>query len=359
MPNTPLEADHNRLADTETQIRLALHIDSDSSLSTLNPDGAQAQESLNSYECPVLTLPSELVSEIFIHFLPTYPLCPPLIGIDSPTSLTHICRDWREIALATPQLWRAIGLFHSDIPFEQQCHIIDIWLNRSRSCPLFIHIENNHAWTELFSVFLPLLSRWEYLKLHCVLLHPVVAALPLLRHLDLSGDDYTTFAFHDVPLLCTAVLNNFAMEVITLPWAQLTSLTLRDVYPFECLPILKQTSNLVHCELCLWIDELSPTDINAPDIMLPCLESLTFRNPDGRRLSDFLAIIVVPALLSLRVPERLLGSDPIGLLMSLISKSGCKLQEMAIHPDGTLTVTEDSYRSAFLSIPQLSFVEQL
>ncbi|KAJ7641164.1 hypothetical protein FB45DRAFT_712335, partial [Roridomyces roridus] len=57
---------------------------------------------------PVLTLPNEITSEIFVHFLPPYPVCPPMTGLDSPTSLTHICRQWREIALATPKLWRAI-----------------------------------------------------------------------------------------------------------------------------------------------------------------------------------------------------------------------------------------------------------
>ncbi|KAJ6472706.1 hypothetical protein C8R47DRAFT_1324617 [Mycena vitilis] len=42
------------------------------------------------------------------HFLPVYPLCPPSTGDSSLTLLTHICRAWREIALATPGLWRAI-----------------------------------------------------------------------------------------------------------------------------------------------------------------------------------------------------------------------------------------------------------
>ncbi|KAJ6504124.1 hypothetical protein C8R47DRAFT_177927 [Mycena vitilis] len=54
------------------------------------------------------TLPNEITSEIFLHFLPVYPRCPPLTGNLSPTCLTHICRRWREIALTTPALWRAM-----------------------------------------------------------------------------------------------------------------------------------------------------------------------------------------------------------------------------------------------------------
>ncbi|KAJ6560151.1 hypothetical protein B0H19DRAFT_945240, partial [Mycena capillaripes] len=66
------------------------------------------QERLNSFKYPVLTLPAEIISEIFVHFLPIYPSCPPLTGFLSPTLLTQICRKWRHIALTTPALWRAI-----------------------------------------------------------------------------------------------------------------------------------------------------------------------------------------------------------------------------------------------------------
>ncbi|KAJ7705931.1 hypothetical protein B0H14DRAFT_2415857, partial [Mycena olivaceomarginata] len=53
---------------------------------------------------PVLTLPNEIISEIFVQFLPVYPLSSPSTGPFSPTLLTQICRRWREIALTTPLL---------------------------------------------------------------------------------------------------------------------------------------------------------------------------------------------------------------------------------------------------------------
>jgi hypothetical protein len=52
-----------------------------------------AQERLDSYTYPVLTLPNEIVGEIFVHVLPAYPLCPPLTGPDSPNSLAQICHE--------------------------------------------------------------------------------------------------------------------------------------------------------------------------------------------------------------------------------------------------------------------------
>ncbi|KAJ7707230.1 hypothetical protein B0H16DRAFT_1393315, partial [Mycena metata] len=68
------------------------------------------QDRLDAYTYPVLNLPNELVSEIFIHFLPVYPDPPPIIGRASPNVLGQVCRKWREITFQTPALWRAIAL---------------------------------------------------------------------------------------------------------------------------------------------------------------------------------------------------------------------------------------------------------
>jgi hypothetical protein len=42
-----------------------------------------------------LTLPNEIVSEIFVHFVPPYPESPAFTGILSPATLSQICRQWR------------------------------------------------------------------------------------------------------------------------------------------------------------------------------------------------------------------------------------------------------------------------
>jgi hypothetical protein len=82
-----LEADRVRVAEIEAQI-----LNSECSPSALRIEQAQAKQRLDSYKFPVLTLPNEIVSEIFLHFIPAYPRSPPLAGILSPTCLTYICR---------------------------------------------------------------------------------------------------------------------------------------------------------------------------------------------------------------------------------------------------------------------------
>ncbi|KAJ7909672.1 hypothetical protein B0H13DRAFT_2330127 [Mycena leptocephala] len=304
-----LEVDRARVADLEAQIS---HLQR--SLSALREEKTLAQERLGSYKYPVLELPNEIVSDIFMHFLPFYHLFPPLIGLLSPTLLTQICRRWREIALGTPALWSTITSYHPsiDIPFDLAIHAFDAWLKRSRCCPVSSRFDANESQmdvAEFLAMVVPHRARLEHLKLSSWRSYlPILdGPMPLLRYLDLRlFDSSEAISCREMPLLRTVVLNDDAAFSVILPWAQLTSLTLLCVYPEECVPILLQTSSLVHCKLELFD---STNDQPTPDITLPCLESLTLFNPD-RGSVDFLETLIVPALCSLQIPEDFLYGNP-------------------------------------------------
>ncbi|KAJ7262363.1 hypothetical protein C8J57DRAFT_1563738 [Mycena rebaudengoi] len=100
------------------------------------------QTRLDAYKYPILTLPIEITSEIFVHFLPPYPERPPALGLSSPHILGHICRTWREIAFSTPRLWRAINL---SLPTKSPTKALDLlrtWVSRSKDCPLSISLKS-------------------------------------------------------------------------------------------------------------------------------------------------------------------------------------------------------------------------
>ncbi|KAJ7074036.1 hypothetical protein C8F01DRAFT_1043119 [Mycena amicta] len=131
-------ADRTRLSALDAQIEPLK-----TALDALCAERMLIQDRLDSYTYPVLTLPTEIVSEIFIQYIPIYPACPPLLGDGSPTKLAQICRHWREIAHATPMLWRAIELFLSDSLLDactSQLDTAKTWLERSRALPLSILI---------------------------------------------------------------------------------------------------------------------------------------------------------------------------------------------------------------------------
>ncbi|KAJ7616759.1 hypothetical protein DFH06DRAFT_1364834 [Mycena polygramma] len=350
-----LEADRARLSYLEAQIILL-----EMSLSALRSEKMEVQERLDSYKYPVLTLPSEMVSEIFVAFLPEYPRCPPLRGALSPTLLTQICREWREIALATPSLWRAIRLFLPDRDRKastRQFEMSDVWLARSRCSPLSFRLHENGMHVETFRTLAPHCARVEYLDLRLYRSRSSIEGpMPLLRHLKIHLDDTPgrdVFICHEAPLLRTAILIDRASAHVVLPWSQLTSLTLKGEFPEECDTVLRWTPNLVHCEL--WFAYDAENGGTFPELPLLQLESLTINHwEDDEPTTGFLGVFIAPALRFLRISEESLGPDPIDTMRAFISKSGCRLQELDI--TGQISVHKDvaEYRRAFPAIPKLS-----
>ncbi|KAJ6589224.1 hypothetical protein B0H19DRAFT_233322 [Mycena capillaripes] len=180
--------------------------------------------------------------------------------------------------------------------------------------------------------------------------------MPLLRHLDLKLTKASdVFTLRHAPLLRTAVLNVDAIHNVVLPWAHLTSVQLRFIYPSEYVSILQQTPNLVNLDL----DVFFGAESDQHDITLPCLEALVLDNSWNEEYAEgLLGSFLVPALQHLRILERILKPDSIHSLASFITKSGCHLREAYIM--GTieypLSVPEDLYRDTFPFIQMFSFI---
>ena len=159
----------------------------------------KTQERLDSYGYPVLTLPNEIVCEIFIHFLPVYPVCAPQTGVQSPTLLTHVCRRWREIALARTTFWKAILL--TGYGGRGQAQILEAWLSRSGDLPISIDMDCISSTTsnECLEVLALHRARWAHVILAVELessLLIVQDTLPLLQQLEIG---LTARVFHSLP----------------------------------------------------------------------------------------------------------------------------------------------------------------
>ncbi|KAJ7111365.1 hypothetical protein C8R44DRAFT_883171 [Mycena epipterygia] len=230
---------------------------------------------LDAYIYPVLTLPNEIISEIFIHFLPIYPRRPPIIGRLSPVVLGQICGRWRGIALSTPALWRAISLKPLYSNLGEKLHLLETYLERSGSCLLSIELESYHISGELTPFVEAIAShsaRWEYLDL-CMPRHylrsfdsppPFLHSLKLhtFKNTFMPADevkDTLTSVFHAVPLLCYVALSFYATYYgPILPWLQLTTLTVKSIFPHECMQVLDRAVNLGHCNLRIFHPSTEP-----------------------------------------------------------------------------------------------------
>ncbi|KAJ6463590.1 hypothetical protein C8R47DRAFT_80294 [Mycena vitilis] len=339
--------DRSRITELETQI-----LELEQTISVLRTERHSAQERLDSYKYPVLTLPNEVVSEIFMQFLWTFPYCSTFGGIGSPIRLTQICQSWREIAVYTPALWRAMTCRGNNA-------LIDMWLSRSACCSLSIKIERTFPapdCSQALFAFLTHRSRWEHVDFDLLSSYLSVmddGPTPLLRYLRVSigelpnswGSSPVIATFNDAPMLRIVALNYFAAANIVLPWAQLTSLTLEDVSPRDWVPILRQTWNLVECRLGVTYDAGAGRPWT--DVTILSLESLTLTVDDNQTVDGYMESFIVPALRRLDVPESLLRHNPIETLTVFISKSGCKLQHLYIA--GAISAMR-SYRQAFPSI---------
>ncbi|KAJ7193770.1 hypothetical protein GGX14DRAFT_587510 [Mycena pura] len=233
------------------------------------------------------------------------------------------------------------------------------WLVRSGSCPLSIKIKSFVEGVKKEALILSHRSRWE-----CVVIDipwdsrflPDIASYPLLRQLDITGrfDNPSPelspgFTFSDAPSLRTATLGDFDYPSGFLPWHQLTSLCLVSKTPAECTDVLKETINLINCRLIIARYSEGEVGVN-----LPRLESLALEHFLHCPTTCTITTFVVPSLRRLRIADVFIRPDPVGKLSSLIGKSGCKLQELCIIGDLSIT-KKNVYREAFPSISNLSF----
>ncbi|KAJ7088838.1 hypothetical protein B0H15DRAFT_287330 [Mycena belliarum] len=322
---------------------------------------------------PVLTLPPEVVSEIFVNFLPSYPERPPPSGMFSPILLCQVCRHWRDIALSTPPLWRAIDLdLQPTKSMHWMLHVLRTWLLRSGDCPLAIslrypaHFHEPRApdlhLSEFLYALLPHIKRLEHLELIMPFehLHAIQGdiEMPLLRHLTFGPSDLPPDAdepeyavltlFANAPQLAHVVLADcFVPARLFLPWAQLTHLEGCCLYEQECMAILCAADCLVECTLtvCGLPDYRLPIPAAPPQPHLRRLTLLCTQSSDANHTA-VLDRVTLPALRTLQIAETGSGAALLRSLEAFIERSGCVLESLRID----MSSLDTNYRAALPSI---------
>ncbi|KAJ7075246.1 hypothetical protein B0H15DRAFT_956651 [Mycena belliarum] len=293
---------------------------------------------------PVLTLPPEIILEIFERFLPNYPGFPLVVGPRSPLLLCRICRQWRQIALSTPALWTSILIKNINSP--DQLELLRAWLARSGDLPLSIGIvatNNGPRCTEILQAALAHCRRWEQAELIVPInIMPLLQAeMPLLRALTIGpvvvpvGGDGVVSVFEHAPQL-----------------KRLTHLDAVALYPHECAEILAEALNLVHCSFMVLMSTDEIPVLPAP-IPLPYLRHLTLLSDlsdtsDGDfSYMDLLYNFTLPALHTLHLYEPFISTNPLLHLHEFIARSGCSLHELRLEGASWPLAT---YRASFPSI---------
>ncbi|KAJ7915171.1 hypothetical protein B0H13DRAFT_2000688 [Mycena leptocephala] len=306
-----LAATRLRIADIDAQI-----LELERTYRSIQEEKAVLQEQLDAYVYPVLILPPP----------------PPKTGLLSPNILCQVCRTWREIALSTPALWRAVRvfLFNGDKrKIEAGFRALETSLMRSGSCPLSIELVSGPFIEKELPPFIrSIAAHW-----------PLLSLRSLTIGLWASKDDSALPAiFHTAPLLRKVALQRYkSTHHAIIPWSQLTVLIVDIIRPDECGLVLNHTPRLVHCRLVIDVPDEEPSVAPPAVDSLLHLEMLVLRTRSrfedrAKRLFNSLTL---PALRRLQVSDTLLFPNPVTAFGALIARSACHLQQIHILDSGS------------------------
>ncbi|KAF8216662.1 hypothetical protein K438DRAFT_1797611 [Mycena galopus ATCC 62051] len=246
---------------------------------------------------PVLTLPPEITSEIFIQCLERYYKGNPRFA---PLVLLQICKAWKSIALATPQLWTEFDLIidhpeYDGVPPEGFAQFVDQFMDRAKNLPLSLYLSGNAtgaAGYDLEAILQRQAPRLEHLTFSMYQLDSAVLSkpvrVPLLQTLTLNCDfdtDPSTpmCAFRDAPQLRQVAFHSSASrQHFTLPWNQLTRITAAGFSEEDCLQVLRDAPSAKTC-IFTGIHGSGPAD----SLITHSLEELRIHGSRGDLLNSF------------------------------------------------------------------------
>ncbi|KAJ7639261.1 hypothetical protein FB45DRAFT_1023997 [Roridomyces roridus] len=199
------------------------------------------QLQLDGITYPVLNLPSEITSEIFVHCLPDVISGEDAVNItEAPLLLLRICSQWRQIALSTPRLWTRLDM---DLlsRHEHASEIAKTWLDCSRQHPLSVRLKgpmtNIHAPEVRSLKFDVSVDDWLRMPTRINFSHLRDLSLRLIE-IDLTEDEvpeYRVEMFQTAHELHRVLLHQIPPRLLLLPWRQLRSFTGEFYEIEECI----------------------------------------------------------------------------------------------------------------------------
>ncbi|KAJ7141581.1 hypothetical protein C8R46DRAFT_1135309 [Mycena filopes] len=334
----PLDFTRRRITEVDAEI-LALK----EALSKAKLERKVLKQHLANYIYPVLTLPNEVVSEIFLQTLDGFPS---LCGPASPIYLGHICQRWRDIALSTPSIWSSMSIFiihHSRAP-QGYHQLLELWLARSRKRPLSITFTDGRCSQvgtahPAMGAILAHRKRWETVALNMPAwdtLPDIQGDLPLLRSIEIqlvhpstTGTVQASPKVFSGPKLATVTLSGLRAHMVGLPWTQLTSITIEaSLEPVA--QILRAASNLRELLVRPLRNTRDPDNWCHLLSITPLMHLRTYIFAYGTPgMTSILRSLTLPALKYMELPVAC-GTDVVQLLM----RSHCPLDGLRINMSG-------------------------
>lgn len=335
---------------------------------------------LKAFVAPIRRLPHDVLQEVFVIYNDTGTKCYHFTkGISRPLVLSKVCREWRNVALASSQLWSTFTI-PSDVVAEKSvanaASLLDLYLSRSRNHPLRFEIQPSDepmTFIQHQQLIRPLIAhaaRWEFCHVPSsfAFTEDIPECLPLLNELCLfsiegSPDDELAF-FRAAPELTVLELDGFdfpdELLVLDLPYHQLTWFS--GIYvPFSTLRhMLSHMGKLVT----LRVDFRNIEPIPSETVVLPeSLEQLgIFLAPDDVHPSAFEAFTLPSSLWRLFVgadtkDQYVLYPGRFQAFTRMFTRSyaaSCPLKELHL---GNIGLTVPACEQILSFLPKLKLLE--
>lgn len=356
--------------------------------------------------CPFRHIPSELLTEIFEHFLaPCKEAKTQKDSLDTltrrrdnPLVLTHVCAFWRKVAFNTPTLWTELKMaFVAEKVTDHSIAALKSFLSHSRPYPISLALTIREEYVSheerLLEGLFPSFDRLKHLTLdiHFEAYKPLLGefppsvSMPLLESVDLRGaeeplsfmEGHTSLIqqsiFSNAPNLRRAVVYDRevrpgasskrfkVLHKLDLPWSQLTELSTGDIFEdMRATRILfSQCTSLEKCDLGK-VPGLELTDgvlawpMNEP-VIFPNLRDLTIilnYEDDRTRGCVFFQPFRMPSLQKLDITAEVRYNmyDGSEYIPCLFAHSGSSLTHISLT---TVRFPRDQITAIFQCTPSL------
>ncbi|KAG1747955.1 uncharacterized protein EDB91DRAFT_51716 [Suillus paluster] len=339
-------------------------------------------QSMNLHKRLVSTLwrlPTEVLSQIFHHCLPTIPAFNEIqlpSQLEAPVMLTAVCRRWREVAVDTPSLWCKIHVpIVSRDHWEGQAFCCHSWLKRSRGLPLSLSLKcDADDSTKLRGLLQPYVDQISSLHIHIHTFRDADEPDVLLEDLTALQDLTIVVEDRDLVYDMQSIDEDFSQSISQLPftlrslriiglyldldvissvnpvWAHLTDVEIEIHEPSDFPHLLQLGPNISSLKVYVESDEAGVFE----PFTHTKLQSLRigFGHSARNILSRLLNVLTLPNLRILQVNG--VEMWPHESLKAFLSRSNCTLETLIFCP--RVKTTEEQRAEYVALIPSLEIV---
>ncbi|KAJ6515269.1 hypothetical protein C8R45DRAFT_204127 [Mycena sanguinolenta] len=294
------------------------------------------------------TLPTEIISGIFVFCLPFYlERRSTLNPTHAPMLLLRVCRKWRSVAIFTPRLWAKVNIDFDCLaqPFFDKGNLekfLEDCVARAGACPFSLRLKRGyepkeHAWRLIPTILEQHSTHIQELELlvDAAQYPKSTPGFPLLEKLKLSfpieyyDEDPRIIALKENPIhifgaapqLRQLHLDSVAPSFFAIRWENLAEFIAFGISSSDCVDVLRWAPSLIRCTISSPYFDSDTTAVSHPN-----LKSFTFSESFPTVTEQIFRFLIFPTLEDLNLYRK--DMDEVHFLQ-FVSRSSSSLLRLS------------------------------